>query len=197
MRIDASGNVGIGVTPSARFDVLAGSDGVGIRMRENASNLATIQITDNPVTVARVSLGWTNSTTTAALGTTGLLSFQTAGTERARIGATGVFRVGTSNDAYSNYATKKTTVGTGATTIGFLAAGFGQLVMVTGIESPPGNIYSDLLFVSSTSGATVLSAKTVSGSPASRTYTVSGSDELQLAMGSDSYDTRCVQITSV
>jgi hypothetical protein len=66
--------------------------------------------------------------------------------------------------------------------------------MVTGIEGG-GNIFSDLIFTSETAGPTVLSAKTVSGAPAGRTYTMSGGINLQLAMASGTYDVRCVQYT--
>jgi hypothetical protein len=123
MTLDASGRLGIGVTPSASFDVLSGTDTVGVRIRENASNNGAIQITDNPVTVARVSLSWTNATTTAQLDTTGSLSFSAGGAERGRYKTTGQLRFvplsadpagAETGDVYYNSSTNKLRVYNGA-----------------------------------------------------------------------------------
>jgi len=65
---------------------------------------------------------------------------------------------------------------------------WGHLAIVTGLSTTGGNYFTDLVFSSATAGPTVLSAKTVSGAPAARTYSMSGSSILQLAMASGTYE---------
>jgi hypothetical protein len=199
------GSVGIGTaSPTTRLEALNAAAGSAsdwltrlVTANQGISTANRIytafDATDGTNRAAAIGYGYDGSGYFMSLGTSA--STAATPTEHVRITAGGVVQVTTSGTS-TRIATKATSVSTSATTISFIATGFGQLVMVTGIESPPGNIYSDLLFVSTTAGATVLSAKSVSGSPASRTYTLSGSDELQLAMGSGTYDVRCIQYTS-
>lgn len=97
MRIDSSGNVGIGTTtPASRLHVEAAVDGEIFRVqRGGGTNL----------TLLRVNMNETNNTgtieVTAAAGNPALV-FATAGSERARITGAGDFLVGTT--AISNTA---------------------------------------------------------------------------------------------
>ena len=77
-------------------------------------------------------------------------------------------------------------VGTSATDI-TSANDMGTLVIVAGNAS--GAIFSDLVFFATTMGATVLAGGTVSGGPASRTYSVVSS-KLKLAMASGTYSVK-------
>jgi hypothetical protein len=89
-------------------------------------------------------------------------------------------------------ASKTVNVSTSATTIGFINSPYAQLALVTGLDG--GDIFADLIFTTVTAGPTVLSAKTVSGSPVARTYTMGGSNEFQLAMASSTYEVACSSI---
>jgi hypothetical protein len=93
-------------------------------------------------------------------------------------------------DTNARLATKLTSVSTSATDISPIGNTWGNLCIVTGLDSG-GAFFTDLVFTSATAGATVLSAKTISGSPAARTYTMSGSDILQVAMASGTYNIHC------
>ena len=76
------------------------------------------------------------------------------------------------------------TVGTGATQISVNAISWSGLAFVFGVDGG-GNAFSDLVFYAD--GTTVaLASRTVSASPAARTYTAP-SGQLNLAMGSGSY----------
>ena len=86
------------------------------------------------------------------------------------------------------------TVTTSATTISALNNDYGVIVIVNGFDG--GNIFTDLIFTCTTAGPTVLSAKSISGGPASRTYTMS-SGNLQLAMASGTYGIYCNQYTGI
>ncbi len=77
-------------------------------------------------------------------------------------------------------------VGTSATNI-TSANDMGTLVIVAGNSS--GAIFSDLVFFATTMGATVVTGGTVSGGPASRTYSVVSS-KLKLAMASGTYSVK-------
>ncbi len=93
-------------------------------------------------------------------------------------------------DTNARLATKLTSVSTGATDISPIGNTWGNLCIVTGLDAG-GQFFTDLVFTAATAGPTVLSAKTVSGSPAARTYTMSGSDILQVAMASGTYNIHC------
>jgi hypothetical protein len=87
-------------------------------------------------------------------------------------------------------ATKATTVLTSAVEIAPLNGTWGHLAIVTGLD-PLEGFFTDLVFSSITAGPTVLSSKTVSASPSARTYSMSGSSFLSLAMASGTYEVRC------
>lgn len=100
-------------------------------------------------------------------------------------------------DANGVLVTKKTTdVTTSAVEISPVNNTWGSAVIVNGLGSG-GEFFTDLIFTSATAGPTVLSAKTISGSPAARTYSNSGSDILQLAMASGTYDIRCAVLNGL
>lgn len=90
-------------------------------------------------------------------------------------------------DATGSLATKKTSVTTAAVEISTYNGTWGHLAVVTGLDGV-GNFFTDLVFSCATAGPTVLSAKTISGGPAGRTYSMSGTDKLRLAMSSGTYD---------
>jgi hypothetical protein len=93
-------------------------------------------------------------------------------------------------DATGSLAEYRASVSTAATDISAYDGTWGHLAIVTGLSTVGGNFFTDLVFSSASAGPTVLSAKTVSGSPVARTYSMSGSSKLQLAMASDTYDVR-------
>lgn len=91
-------------------------------------------------------------------------------------------------DSNGRLAIKLTTgVTTSAVEITPVNNTWGNLFIVTGLGSG-GEYFSDLVFTAATAGPTVLSAKTISGSPAARTYSLSGTDGLRVAMASGTYD---------
>jgi hypothetical protein len=82
----------------------------------------------------------------------------------------------------------KVSVSTAAVAISAYNGTWGHLAIVTGLGGGGGDFFTDLVFSSATAGPTVLSSKTISGAPAARTYSMSGTDLLQLAMASGTYD---------
>jgi hypothetical protein len=100
MRIDASGNIGIGnSSPGYRLDITAGDTiaglGYGMRLRANATaNGGSMQFTDNAVTAQWAII--TANTSEFRLTADGRpLTFFTGGAERARIDSSGNLLVGT------------------------------------------------------------------------------------------------------
>jgi hypothetical protein len=87
------------------------------------------------------------------------------------------------NGAYVSIGQQSTVVTTSAKTIANMTDR-GGLIMVTGSD---GNIFGDLLFVLPSQTPTVVVSDTGSGSPAARTYTMSGNN-LQLQMASGTYN---------
>jgi hypothetical protein len=92
-----------------------------------------------------------------------------------------------SDGALASYRVSLSTV---ATDISAYDGTWGHLAIVTGLGGAGGDFFTDLVFSSATAGPTVLSSKTISGAPAARTYSMSGSSKLQLAMASGTYDVR-------
>jgi hypothetical protein len=111
-----------------------------------------------------------------------------AGNPQAYHNGTSFYINSAANSGSLRIAPKNTTVGTSATTVSPISSDFGSIYIVSGNSG--GNIFTDLIFSATTGGPTVISAKTVSGAPAGRTYTMS-SGYLQLAMGSGSYTVYC------
>lgn len=99
-------------------------------------------------------------------------------------------------DTNGRLATKLTSVSTSATEISPVGNTWGTLCIVNGID-PGGAFFTDLVFTAATAGPTVLSAKTISGSPAARTYSMSGSDTLQVAMASGTYNIHCAVLSGI
>jgi hypothetical protein len=93
-------------------------------------------------------------------------------------------------DATGSLAEYRVSLSTIATDISVYDGTWGHLAIVTGLGGGGGDFFTDLVFSSATAGPTVLSAKIVSGAPAARTYSMSGSNKLQLAMASGTYDVR-------
>jgi hypothetical protein len=100
MRIDSSGNVGIGTTsPSAPLTVKSRSaDNIGYRVLASASGTGTIQFTDDPVTTGWASIAATSSALRLQ-GGTGVVTISTAATERMRIDSSGNVAIGNTSAA--------------------------------------------------------------------------------------------------
>jgi hypothetical protein len=177
MRIDSSGNVGIGTSsPIGKLTVSnAGAEGIEF-IPGNVSNVSTTQYYN------RSGAAYTANAQNASYH-----SWLISGTERARIDTSGNLLVGVATTITSKYTA---TVSTSATTISSFASDYGQMVIVSGNSG--GNIFSDLLFSCTTAGPTVLSSKTISGAPVARTYTMSAQN-LRLAMASGTYEVWCAQ----
>lgn len=90
--------------------------------------------------------------------------------------------------AIATSCTQTTTAITTAKTIAGLEDA--SLVLVRGSDGA-GNEFMDLLITMNSGTPTVITSKTLSGSPAARTYTIS-SFNLQLAMASGTYTTNCL-----
>ena len=126
--------------------------------------------------------------TVSSQDTNGAIELTPNGTGQVRATNSLVFRSNNltgSGRIASNYVAS---ISTTAVVISPFGGTWGNLVIVTGLSTTGGNFFTDLVFTSATAGPTVLSAKTVSGGPAARTYSNSGSDFLQLAMGSGTYE---------
>jgi hypothetical protein len=105
MRIDSSGNVGIGTSsPSYRLDIAAGdttaSLGYAMRIRSNATaTAATLQFTNSAVTAQNGVIICTDAggMIMQSDGASSFLAFRTNGNERVRIDSTGSVGIGTSS----------------------------------------------------------------------------------------------------
>jgi hypothetical protein len=96
MRIDSSGNVGIGTSsPSAKLDVRSGNIGITLG---NEIRLTDASYTYPTILKSNYIYGTGDVTTLSSAGNNGsILNFQTVGTERARIDSSGNFGIGTSS----------------------------------------------------------------------------------------------------
>ena len=204
MRINSSGNVGIGTAgaPLSRLDVA---------VEASLSRRLLVNFDDSVITVK----GASNTAAPEALRIIGdNIRFNTgtsgSGTEAARIDSSGNFLVGTTTVAGSakltvngDIATSGTgtgsrlrnqidgvSVSTSATTI-IVGGDIGQLVVINGISGS--DRFCDLVMSSTGAAPVVVQSFTALGSPVARTYTRSGSN-LQLAMASGTYTVRALSL---
>lgn len=217
VRIAAAGNVGIGITtPSMKLSL--GSDvgrkfmvyddggganeiGGGMGVDLGGFSAETSIFFGNYGGNGRLSIGaWTSSQTYSTKITVlanGNVGIGTTNPGSSRLYVDGNVSIpnGILGVANARIGSKNTSVSTSATTITTIGLDFGQLVIVSGVDSVF-NIFTDLIFTSTTAGPTVISAKSISGSPAARTYSMS-STFLQLAMASGTWTIYTAQYTGV
>jgi hypothetical protein len=185
MTISSGGNVGIGCTPSYKFQVRPTTD-VNMIVTNNGANL---QIgTSNDAGNAAIPLNFTASSFT--------FNNDVAFATNISLGTNQ--RIKTSGGAGNITGSGQTTITSTIATIfsGFLLGGVqtGNLVIVNGVKSGTGWNFTDLVFYMTNGTITVISSTTVNTPPA-RTYSVSGNDLRLLIAGGDTGFVSCTAIT--
>jgi len=213
MTLNASGNLGLGVTPSAwttgnnvrAIQMNGGSflvyDASSVWVGQNMHITAALgnTYTANGAASAYIQTGGAHIWNIAPSGTAGnAISF----TQAMSLFSTGNLAIGTTTDGGQKLqvngkgsfkdtinlaASTTTTVGTTATTISTSPNTYGGLAIVWGDYI--GNIWTNLIFYS-LGTVVVLASQDVSGGPDGRTYTVDGSGNLKLAMAANTYTVR-------
>lgn len=191
--IDGTGNVTFNTG-----NLVVGTSGKGIvDTNGNESMLFTATASAvNELTVANAATG--NAPSISATGSDTNIPVNLIAKGNGNVRAYGGFRftseAGDSNGRLVNKLTSGVT--TSAVDISPIGNTWGTLCIVNGID-PGGAFFTDLVFTAATAGPTVLSAKTISGSPAARTYTMSGSDILRIAMASGTYNIHCTVLSGI
>jgi len=193
MRIDSSGNVGIGdSSPAAKLEIKQGSsnwyEGIRINRSDNTTQFGTFSNNSGATFIgAADTTGGSNNALLFGNSTDG-----TTYTERMRIDSSGILIVnngGNSTGGIVNKYRSAITVGTTATNISNPTT-YGGLAFVW--VSSGGNIAHDLVSYS-LSAVDVVASQTISGSPAGRTYSAA-SGILKVAMASGSYSVYATEI---
>jgi len=172
-------NGGTGVTTST---------GTGNTVLATSPSLVTPNIGDATGTQLNIDNLRLDGNIISSTDTNGIIDLTPAGTGKVRVTNSLQFR---SNNLGSNgrlAAYYVASISTTPVAISEFDGTWGHLAIVVGLSTTGGNFFTDLVFSSATAGPTVLSAKSISGSPAARTYSMSGSSILQLAMASSTYE---------
>ena len=198
LRIDSSGNVGIGVSPSGAklHTYTTGAQDNLLKIQNGQAGYASgIQLqgsTDGGSVYNFITSGTAGSTPMWQIGggaTNNTMALHTGGSEKMRIDASGNLIVNSSSGSIVNSSRSAVSVSTSATVISKPAT-YGGLAMVW--VNSGGNLAHDLVSYS-LSDVDVLASQNISGSPVGRTYTaVNG--ELKVAMASGTYDVFCSEI---
>ena len=162
--------------------------GTGVTTSTGTTNVvlsnSPVLVTPNLGTPSAIVL--TNASGTASININGTVGATTpaAGTFTGTLGVGSAKVISGVGSAVSVAAT--------ATTIFTVAGGF-PLVVVSG-NAPGGLIFLDLVTYTPAGGFVVISSSSVNGSPAARTYSVSG-DNLKVSLASGTYSVGAIAIT--
>jgi hypothetical protein len=203
LSIAPNGNFGVGISaPTRRLHISAGGSDCAIRLDNTVSGrpfIVTYSDTENLTFINSSDSGYIafNTTTGASL-------------ERLRITNGGNILIGTTTDAGQKLqvngtatirdtvrvtASSTTSVSTSATIISTGSNTYGGMAIIWGVDGG-GNIFSDFVYYS-LGTFNVLASQNVSGAPALRTYSVSGSGDLRLTMALGTYTVRYQALLTV